>query len=75
MYGTSQPNNYLRRIKQYGHEPNAEQPLIDKAFIKRNRIKEVPELLKNGHTLNSIDQSVILRFIDRPNKLRNHLPY
>lgn len=35
----------------------------------------MPNLLKNGHSLNSISNSVLLKYYDRPDKILDHLPF
>lgn len=49
--------------------------LADDRFLKRNRIRKMPQELMNGHTLQSINQDVLIRYHDRPEKLREHLPF
>ena len=43
--------------------------------MKRNKIKKMPVELMNGHTLSCINQEVLLRYHDRPEKLKEHLPF
>jgi len=42
---------------------------------KRMKIRHIPSLLNQNHSLQSLNSTVIARYHDRPLKLRNHLPF
>ena len=37
--------------------------------------RNMPTMLRQSHSLESLNSSVIARYYDRPLKLRNHLPF
>ena len=72
-------NDYFEKTNSLGKRP-VSRGIISKqvSMTKLKKIQKVPGTLKIGeeaHTLNSINESVALKYMDRPYKLKDHLPF
>jgi len=44
-------------------------------ILRRAGLKKMPLLLDQEHSLKSITEEVVIRYLDRPGKLSSHLPF